>query len=161
MAQPNDITVFITTGDATCAECGEDLGRHACDKYTQDTPWPNPTPSPLFIPTGDATCADCGEDPGRPRRASWIESRSSAAPGLRRPKCPSAGELVIAGALRSTRPVGRGARLDRLHLAVLAHVRHAETNYDALLTHGYDRSDARAEVERTVNRVLDKWQSGH
>ena len=29
MAQPNDITVFITTGDATCAECGEDLGRHA------------------------------------------------------------------------------------------------------------------------------------
>ena len=29
MAQPNEITVFITTGDATCAECGEDLGRHA------------------------------------------------------------------------------------------------------------------------------------
>ena len=29
MAQTNDITVFITTGDATCADCGEDLGRHA------------------------------------------------------------------------------------------------------------------------------------
>ena len=40
----------------------------------------------------------------------------------------------------------------------MAHVRHAETNYDTLLAQGYDRGDARAEVERSVNRVLDTWQ---
>ena len=31
-----DLTVFITTGESTCAECGEDLGRHAWITLTRD-----------------------------------------------------------------------------------------------------------------------------
>jgi hypothetical protein len=30
------LTVFITTGDASCGECGEDLGRHAWITLTED-----------------------------------------------------------------------------------------------------------------------------
>ena len=84
------------------------------------------------------------------------------------PECPPGRELVIAehACRKYSGRVGRSAAAKSLdaaaiHLAVMAHVRHAETNYDALLTQGYDRGDARAEVERSVNRVLDKWQSGH
>ena len=82
MGQPNEITVFITTGDATCAECGEDLGRHA-----------------------------------------WIMLDKE-----RRALCLACADL---------------------------------DDHDTLLAQGYDRGDARAEVERTVNRVLDKWQNVH
>jgi hypothetical protein len=44
-----------------------------------------------------------------------------------------------------------------VRLAVVAHVRHAETDYDKLLTEGLERSDARHEVRDGVNRVLDAW----
>ena len=37
MTRPSaDLTVFITTGESTCAECGEDLGRHAWITLTRD-----------------------------------------------------------------------------------------------------------------------------
>jgi hypothetical protein len=36
MAKPKDLTVFITTGDATCYECGEELGRHAWITLTEE-----------------------------------------------------------------------------------------------------------------------------
>jgi len=35
MAQSKDLTVFITRRDATCDECGEDLGRHAWITLTE------------------------------------------------------------------------------------------------------------------------------
>ncbi len=44
-----------------------------------------------------------------------------------------------------------------VRLAVIAHLRHAETNYDQLLSRGYERRDARAEVEGQVARVLAQW----
>jgi len=44
-------------------------------------------------------------------------------------------------------------------LAVVAHVRHSETNYDALLARGHQRGDARAHVEDAVRRVMAEWQA--
>ena len=83
------------------------------------------------------------------------------------PACPPGRELVIAehACRKYSGRVGRSAAAKSLdaaaiNLAVLAHVRHAETDYDSLLTQGYDRGDARAEVERSVHLVLDQWQRG-
>lgn len=45
-----------------------------------------------------------------------------------------------------------------MRLAVIAHIRHAETKYDELLARGYDRRDARAQVEGTVSEVLENWE---
>lgn len=58
--------------------------------------------------------------------------------------------------------VGRTAAAKKLDaaavcLAAIAHVRHTETNYDQLLSQGYDRRDARAKVEGLVARVLARW----
>ena len=82
------------------------------------------------------------------------------------PQCLAGREKVIAehACLKYSGRVGRSAAAKRLdeeavRLAVVAHIRHAETDYD-LLARGYDRSDARSEVLREVDRILDKWQSG-
>jgi hypothetical protein len=42
-------------------------------------------------------------------------------------------------------------------LAVAAHIRHAETQYDRLLGRHWDRGDARAEVADEVRRIRAKW----
>ena len=39
-------------------------------------------------------------------------------------------------------------------LAVRAHLRHAETAYDQLLSQGCARQEARTEVEETIEQVL-------
>jgi hypothetical protein len=46
---------------------------------------------------------------------------------------------------------------DAVRLAVTAHVRHAETEYDSFLAQGYDRREARALVSGAVERVLGRW----
>jgi hypothetical protein len=80
------------------------------------------------------------------------------------PACPPGREQVIAehACRKYSGRVGRSASAKRLdaeavRLAVVAHVRHAETNYDQLLSQGYDRRDARTEVEGQVARVLARW----
>ena len=47
---------------------------------------------------------------------------------------------------------------EAVRLAVVAHIRHIETEYDTLLASGYDRWDARAQVEERVDRVMSQWQ---
>ncbi|MBN1975612.1 MAG: DUF2293 domain-containing protein, partial [Sedimentisphaerales bacterium] len=37
-------------------------------------------------------------------------------------------------------------------------IRHVETQYDKLLMSGYDRVDARFNVEEKVQSILTKWQ---
>jgi hypothetical protein len=81
------------------------------------------------------------------------------------PGCPPGREVAIAehACLKYSGRVGRsaGARsLDEsaIRLAVIAHVRHVETEYDQLLASGHDRREARAAVETTVNRVLARWE---
>ena len=47
---------------------------------------------------------------------------------------------------------------DAVRLAVLAHIRHAETQYDALLAAGCERWEARAQVQDDVAQVLSQWE---
>lgn len=59
--------------------------------------------------------------------------------------------------------VGRSAAAKALdaeavRLAVAAHVRHGEANYDELLASGADRHEAREHVARQVDEVLRRWQ---
>ena len=46
-----------------------------------------------------------------------------------------------------------------VRLAVIAHIRHNETNYDELLGRGWERSDARSAVADRVDEVLDEWEA--
>lgn len=52
-----------------------------------------------------------------------------------------------------------GKKMDEqaVRLAVIAHIRHVETNYDELLGKGWERSDARSAVADRVNEVLTRW----
>lgn len=42
-------------------------------------------------------------------------------------------------------------------LSLVAYVRHTLTNYDALLTEGYDRDSARFFVAEEMREVLEEW----
>jgi hypothetical protein len=44
-------------------------------------------------------------------------------------------------------------------LAVIAHIRHRETNYDDLLGRGWERSDARSAVAERIDEVLSRWRA--
>jgi len=82
----------------------------------------------------------------------------------RYPGCPPAAARRIAehtGRRRSGR-VGRsaaGRALDAaaVDLAVIAHIRHAHTNYDELLMRGRERLEARVLVREGIQRVLAQW----
>ena len=81
------------------------------------------------------------------------------------PRCPEKRERMIAehSCLKYSGRVGRSAAAKKLdegavHLAVIAHIRHSETDYDLLLARGYERSEARSQVQRQIDRILDKWQ---
>jgi hypothetical protein len=80
------------------------------------------------------------------------------------PGCPPGREVAIAehACLKYSGRVGRSAAAKSLdesaiRPAVIAHIRHVETKYDALLSSGYDRREARAAVEAAVNQVLARW----
>ena len=60
--------------------------------------------------------------------------------------------------------VGRSAAAkqldaDAISLAVIAHVRHVETEYDTLLGRGMDRHDARLCVRARIQEVLADWEA--
>lgn len=44
-------------------------------------------------------------------------------------------------------------------IATVAHVRHAHTQYDALLDEGYDREAARHFVVDEINAALTRWRA--
>lgn len=80
------------------------------------------------------------------------------------PQCPAGRERVVAehACLKYSGRVGRTAAAKSLsaeavELAVTAHIRHAETQYDRLLGRCWDRGDARAEVADEVRRIRAKW----
>jgi len=80
------------------------------------------------------------------------------------PKCPSRTAAAIAehACAKYSGRVGRSAAAKALdeqaiRLAVVAHVRHVETPYDGLLMKGWERAEARLNVEDTVQSVLAKW----
>jgi hypothetical protein len=81
------------------------------------------------------------------------------------PGCPAHRAEAIArhAATRGSGRVGRsaaGRALDpeAVHLAVVASVRHIDTDYDELLMSGVDREEARDRVHERVEDVLDGWR---
>jgi hypothetical protein len=81
------------------------------------------------------------------------------------PKSPKGREQSIAehACLKYSGRVGRSAGAksfeeEMVMLAVMAHVRHRETNYDSLLAKGWFRNEARAQVRDRVEAVLEKWR---
>lgn len=83
------------------------------------------------------------------------------------PHCPSGRETVIAehACRKFSGRVGRSAGAkeldeDAVRLAVAAHVRHTETNYDDLLSRMFDRGKARAMVHDAVAETLALWERG-
>ena len=82
------------------------------------------------------------------------------------PGCPvgRAEAIALHAAARGSGRVGRsaaGRALDRdVRLAVVASVRHVDTDYDALLMSGIDRESARAQVHRRVEDVVNAWRDG-
>ena len=180
-----DLTVFITSRDATCDECREDLGRGAwialgaggrafclaCADLDHL----------LFLPAGDAALTraetEClsDADARARRRARDAERRAeldrdylaSFAGRVRElfPTAPPEREHEIAehACRKYSGRVGRSAAAKALdpeavRLAVIAHVRHRETNYDGLLASGLDRHEARDRVALQVGDVLCRWQ---
>lgn len=81
------------------------------------------------------------------------------------PACPAGVEQVIAqhACLKFSGRVGRSAAAkafdeQAVMLAVVAHVRHVQTDYDALLAASVDRHDARRQVRPRVDEVLATWR---
>ena len=83
------------------------------------------------------------------------------------PGCPvdRAEAIALHAAARGSGRVGRsaaGRALDRdaVRLAVVASVRHVDTDYDALLMSGIDRESARAQVDNRVDDIVNAWRDG-
>jgi hypothetical protein len=81
------------------------------------------------------------------------------------PRSPAGRERTIAehACLKYSGRVGRSAAAkgldeEAVRLAVVAHIRHTETDYDLLLARGHERWDARSEVEEEVYRILREWE---
>lgn len=82
------------------------------------------------------------------------------------PRCPSGREHTIAehACLKYSGRIGRTAVAKHLaeqaiQLAVIAHIRHAETPYEHLLANGRDRWESRLQVEDKVNQILLLWRN--
>jgi hypothetical protein len=220
--QDTELRVFITTGNSSYSECGEQLGRHAWITLVEGKGALCLACADLdhlaFLPSGDAALTrrarkhstlsavvlkwsrarkryerqgllveeqaieqaeqECLADSEvRARRRERAATRreeldqeyvDSFARRVREifPHCPAGSETIIAehACLKYSGRVGRSAAAKALdeqavRLAVIAHVRHAETNYDALLAQGYGRSEARAHVHGAVAQVLARWET--
>jgi len=220
MEQAAELRVFISTTDASCDECGEQLGRGAWITLVENKGALCLTCADLdhliFLPSGDAAltrrarkhstlsavvlkwsrarkryerqgllvevqaleqaeqeCLADGEARTRrrereaARRAEldhqYVERFAARVRELY-PHCPQGREVVIAehACLKYSGRVGRSAAAKSLdeaavRLAVMAHIRHTETEYDTLLASGCERREARAQVEETIARVLARW----
>ncbi len=169
--QSTDLRVFISTTDSTCDECGEELGRGAWITLQKEKGALCLACADLdhlvFLPPGDAAITR------RARKYSTLAAvvlKWSRA----RKRYERQGLLVEAQAtekaeqecladieVRERRREREGAKRfdeEAVRLAVVAHIRHTETEYDTLLASGYDRWDARAQVEERVDRVMSQWQ---
>jgi hypothetical protein len=214
------LMVFITTGETTCAECGEDLGRRAWITLTRDKGALCLACADLdhliFLPAGDAALTrrarkystlaavvlrwsrarkryerqgllDEAEALEKAEQECLVDSEARTRRREREaerraeldrhyverfvervrqlfPNCPAGREMVIAehACQKYSGRVGRSAAAKDLdesavRLAVIAHIRHVETDYDDLLAQGLDRWDARAQVEEDVAQVMTKW----
>lgn len=217
-----DLKVFITTTEASCIECGRELGRSAWITLVENKGALCLACADLdhlvFLATGDAAltrrahkhstlsavvlrwsrarkryerqgllvedqalelaereCLADGDARERRREREAIRRVELDSQFVERfaarvrelfPGCPPGRETVIAehACLKYSGRVGRSAAAKSLdetavRLAVIAHIRHAETEYDTLLSSGYERWGARDQVDETVARVLAQWRA--
>ncbi len=100
------------------------------------------------------------------RTAEDVELAAHMASEIERlfPRCPAGRAEAIARhtSLRGSGRVGRsaaGRALDdeAITLAVVASVRHEDTEYDSLLMSGVSREDARDRIRAAVDRTLAAW----
>jgi hypothetical protein len=106
----------------------------------------------------------------RERRAGQdVELQARLAEQIARlfPGCPEerAERIAAHAAVRGSGRVGRsaaGRNLDAtaVTLAVVASVRHLDTDYDELLMSGVARADARERIRPAIDEVLRAWESG-
>lgn len=82
------------------------------------------------------------------------------------PSCPPKQAIAIAkhACQKYSGRVGRSAAAKNLEaatvkLAMIAHIRHAKTDYDKLLSQGYERQDARRRVQGRIEEVLREWET--
>ena len=105
----------------------------------------------------------------RIRRAELdVEFQARMAEEIRRlfPGCPAgrADEIARHAGERGSGRVGRsaaGRALDEraVTLAVVASVRHRDTEYDSLLMAGMAREEARERIRGDIDEVLDEWRT--
>jgi hypothetical protein len=83
------------------------------------------------------------------------------------PGCPADREVQIAehACRKYSGRIGRSAAAKDFDaaavlLAVVAHIRHRETNYDELLAEEWNRGNARSRVRHQVDEILRSWQRG-
>ena len=83
------------------------------------------------------------------------------------PGCPPdrAEAIALHAAVRGSGRVGRSAAgraldPDAVGLAVIASVRHVDTDYDELLMSGVDRDSAREHVRQRVDDIVNAWRDG-
>jgi hypothetical protein len=100
------------------------------------------------------------------REAEDVELQANMVKVIKRlfPRCPARRAEAIAQhtSLRGSGRVGRsaaGRSLDEeaIKLAVVASVRHEDTDYDSLLMSGVSREAARDRVRPAVDRILAAW----
>jgi hypothetical protein len=96
-----------------------------------------------------------------------LERRFAAEIARLFPGCPAdradaiARHAVVRGSGRVGRSAaGRAVDPSAVELAVVASVRHRDTDYDDLLMSGADRADARDRVRDQVDDVLERWRHG-
>jgi hypothetical protein len=96
-----------------------------------------------------------------------LHARLAAEIGRQFPACPPQRAETIArhAAVRGSGRVGRtaagrAAEPQAVELAVIASIRHNDTDYDELLMSGVDRAEAREHVHGQVDAVLELWRRG-
>jgi len=107
-------------------------------------------------------------DRDRERRADWdVDFQAALAKEITRlfPRCPEDRAVAIArhAGTRGSGRVGRsaaGRALDerKTTLAVIASLRHEDTDYDAMLMSGVDRAVARERIRADIDRLLEDWR---
>lgn len=84
---------------------------------------------------------------------------------LQFPNCPPLREYKIAehACEKNSGRVGRTAHakqfdLNMIELAVIAHIRHVETNYDTQFGKGQQKNEIRANLKNTIDNILNSWR---
>jgi hypothetical protein len=163
------LKVFISSREAKCDECLQELGPHAWITLVGEHKVACLSCADLdhlvFLPSGDAALTRRAQ---KHSKLSAVVLKWSRA----RKRYERQGLLVEEEALAQAEHaclkysgrVGRSAEAKQLdenavRLAVIAHIRHTETRYDDFLLKGIDRRTARLEVEDKVDNTLVKWQN--